>query len=275
MMLDYFEMTADPGLNSFIRKFWIIENPYGLPVTKFALPNTCMTLAIISGNGLIINFKNDTTYLAPGSYLVGELTKKIGITVLPNSKAFMVQLNPWAGGLLSGCSYHELVDQFSPLVDINKTLASAFHKIDNLNNHITRHQIQKAIEKYGYPTTSAKFIEECFYLFDSHPLANPFKIKDLSLATGYSVRYIERKFRQHVGLTPKNAFSISKIRKVVDELSVRDNDLSLTAIAYKYGYSDQAHFTKSYYSIMDSLPSKFIVTPYLLPLKRYEHNPGS
>lgn len=266
-MLNYFEMSADPRLHSFIRKFWILENPYELSVTKFALPNTCITLAIVSGNGLVIDFKDSTTNLTSGSYIVGELTSRVNVTVLPNSKAFMVQLNPWTATLLSRCSYHELVNQCSPLLDINKSLGSAFQNIDNLDYETTRQQIQKAIENYLYPTTSSLFIEKCFYLFNTHPLDTPFKLNNLCSTTGFSVRSIEKKFRQHVGLTPKNAFSITKVRKVVNELNGSDGDLSLTDLSYKYGYFDQAHFTKSYYSIMDSLPSKFNVTPYLLPLK--------
>ena len=266
-MLDYFEMSADPRLHSFIRKFWILENPYEISATKFALPNTCITLAIVSGSGLIIDFKGRTSHLTSGSYLVGELTTRVGVTVLPNSRAFMVQLNPWAASLLSRCSYHELVNQCSPLVDINKTLGAAFQKIDILDYKTTKQQIQKAIEDYLHPTTSSLFIEKCFYLFNSHSLAIPFKLDNLCLATGFTVRSIEKKFRQHVGLTPKQAFSINNVRKVVNELSESDGDLSLTDISYKYGYFDQAHFTKSYYSIMDSLPSKFGVTPYLLPFK--------
>ncbi|WP_316757472.1 helix-turn-helix domain-containing protein [Pedobacter aquatilis] len=265
-MIDYYEMSPDWRKQSFIRKFWILDNSSETLDTKYALPNTCFTLAIISGNGLIIDFQDRTSHMTAGSYLVGLLTKKVGVTVLPNSRAFMVQLNPWAATLLSKCSYLELVNQFSPLIEINRALASAFAKIYNSDYKITRQGIQNALENYLYPTASSLFIEGCFHHFNSSPFIHPFKLQTLSSATGYSLRYIEKKFRQHIGVAPKSAFNINRIRKVVDELAIRDNnELSLTSISYKYGYSDQAHFTKSYSSIMNSPPSRFILSHYILP----------
>jgi len=266
-MFNYHEMSSDHRLRSYIRKFWIIDNPSQATITKQALPNACITLAFVSGQGLIVDFPNNASCMTSGSYLVGELTRKVGVTVLPYTKAFMVQLNPWAASLLSKCSFHELTNQFTPILEINKTLALKFREIDILDNMEARLLIQKTLADYFYPSATSAFIAECFHLFDCHPTAIPFKLNHLSTPTRYSIRGIEKKFRQHLGLTPKHAFAIMNIRKVVNELMIPDNPISLTSLAYKYGYTDQAHFTKSYLAIMESLPSRFIKAQYILPLQ--------
>jgi len=267
-MLNYLEMSSEYPLNSYIRKFWILDNSTSglVATTKHALPNTCFTIAIICGSGLMVDFLNNAVAMAKGSYLVGEITTTASITVLPYTKAFMVQLNPWAATLLSNCSFHELKNQFAAIADINRNLAQSLSKINVLDNDGTKRQILNSLELYLYPTTASIFIAGCFNFFDSQCTLVPLKIADLSKHTGYTVRGIEKKFRRHVGLTPKQAFSILKVRSVVNELISSRGNLSLAALAYKYGYTDQSHFIKSYFSIMDSLPSKFDEVKYLLPL---------
>ncbi|MDQ0640217.1 AraC-like DNA-binding protein [Pedobacter sp. W3I1] len=268
-MLKYLEMSSESPLNSYVRKFWILDNSESglVATTKHALPNTCITIAIIHGDGLIIDFPNNPISIARGSYLVGEITKATGVMVLPYTKAFMVQLNPWAATLLSNCSFHELTNQFAAIADINRELARSFIDINVLDNKGTKQQILKALELYLYPTGASTLIASCFNLFESHSPFIPLKIAALSDHTGYTVRGIEKKFRRHVGLTPKQAFTIMKVRSVVNELISSTGNLSLTALAYKYGYTDQSHFTRSYFCIMDSLPSKFNKLQYILPLQ--------
>jgi AraC-like DNA-binding protein len=269
-MLKYLEMSPEHQLRSYVRKFWILDNSIsGLPATiRYALPNTCFTLAFIWGNGLMVDFPDKAVHMTSGSYLVGELTTKIGVTVLPYTKAFMVQLNPWTAGILSKCSFHELTNQFAPIVDLNKALAQSIDDINILDNTGSKQQISKVLERFLYPTPASAFITSCFDLFHSHPTAIPFRVPNLSSPTGYTIRGIEKKFKQHVGLTPSQAFAIIKVRSVVNELIVSSNQLSLTALAYKYGYTDQSHFTKTYSRIMESLPSKFDQRQYILPLQK-------
>jgi AraC-like DNA-binding protein len=268
-MLNYVEMSAEGRLSSYVRKFWILDNSTSeVPAaTKYALPNTCFTLALIWGNGLIVDFPDKATHMTAGNYMVGELTTKISVTILPYTKAFMIQLSPCAASLLSDCSFHELTNQFATIIDINKGLARSFLNINILDNIGTKQRILKVLECYLYPTAASEFIAGCFHLFETHPTAIPFKIGDLSSFTGYTIRGIEKKFRRHVGLTPKHTFNIIKIRSVVNELIAPTDRLSLTTLAYKYGYADQSHFTKTFSSIMNSLPSKFDQTQYILPSK--------
>lgn len=93
-MLNYVEMSPKSRLSSYVRKFWILDNSTcEVPAaTKYALPNTCFTLALIWGNGVIVDFPDKATHMTAGNYMVGELTTKISVTVLPYTKAFMVQL---------------------------------------------------------------------------------------------------------------------------------------------------------------------------------------
>ena len=268
-MLNYVEMSPEGRLSSYVRKFWILDNSTSeMPAaTKYALPNTCFTLAFIWGNGLIVDFPHKATHMTAGNYMVGELTTTISVTVLPHTKAFMVQLSPWAASLLSNCSFHELTNHFATIMDINTELARSFSNINILDNTGTKQHILKVLECYLYPTATSEFIASCFHLFETYPTAIPFKIDNLSSFTGYTIRGIEKKFRRHVGLTPKHTFTIVKIRLVVNELIAPTDRLSLTTLAYKYGYADQSHFTKTFCCIMDSLPSRFDQTEYILPFQ--------
>ncbi|MET4083972.1 AraC-like DNA-binding protein [Pedobacter sp. UYP30] len=268
-MLNYEEIIPDFHLRHYIRKFWILDNSTSLLPSpeKYALPNTCFTLALIYGEGLILNFHGVSIQIKSGNFMVGELTEKIGVKILPNTKAFMIQLNPWAASLLSKFSFHELTNQFSEIININKSLSQSVKDIDIFDNAATVRQLSKIFENYFCPTPASAFISHCFQLFESHLLITPFKIIDLSSSSGHTGRSIEKKFKQHIGLTPKQAHKILKIRSIINELTLSKNHLSLTDLAYRYGYADQSHFTKTYFQIIQSLPSKFNIEQYILPIE--------
>lgn len=268
-MFNYEEIFPENCFRFYIRKFWILDNSVSaLPtIAKFVLPNTCFTLAFISGNGLILEYPDKHAKLGFGNYLVGELTTGVRITVLPYTKAFMVQLNPWTPSLLSNLPYDELTNQFAPLADINKNLADSFKLGDIRDNQSFKTLINKILENYLYPTTSSALIASCFDQIRNRPIGDLIKITDLSINTGYSVRSLEKKFKQHVGLSPKQFYMILRVRSLVNELTFSKGEkLSLTALAYRYGFVDQAHFIRTYSNIMNSVPSKFNKGDYILPL---------
>lgn len=136
-MLSYEEIIPELRLQSYVRKFWVLDNLTSTLASteKMALPNTCFTIALVHGNGLIANFPDLPRKIGSGAYFVGELTSTIGITILPNTKAFMIQLNPWTASLLSKFSFHELTNQVSAVTDINKSLAQSLIQV-NILDHI-------------------------------------------------------------------------------------------------------------------------------------------
>lgn len=70
-------------------------------------------------------------------------------------------------------------------------------------------------------------------------------------------RTFQRKFQQHVGLSPKQFARIVKFDSAFEQLK-SNNYHSLTDLAYEYGYSDQSHFNRTFKEFTGMTPLQFL-----------------
>lgn len=75
----------------------------------------------------------------------------------------------------------------------------------------------------------------------------------------FSERHIRRIFDRELGVSPKEIAGIIKFQSMLQELH-SSATYSLTAIAMKYGYYDQSHFTKSFKRFYGLLPTQLSKT---------------
>ncbi len=266
-MLNYSEILPGERLKPFVRKLWTVDNTSSIlaAVTKYVLPNTCFTLALVSGNGVVIYTKGHEQQLVAGNYVVGQLSQKTGVTILAGTRAMMVQFNPWAAALLSDISFYELTDIAVLLSDVNRPLALSLQSINMVEDPNALQRLQHTLQNYLSPTAASAFVQGCFQLFYKALPDQPFAISSLAAYTGYSTRAVEKKFKQHVGLKPKQTHTILKVRSVVDALLVPGQKQTLTQLAYRFNYADQSHLIKTYQHIMHGPPSGFTGDKYILP----------
>ncbi len=82
------------------------------------------------------------------------------------------------------------------------------------------------------------------------------RIKDLARESATSEKQLERKFLTHVGVTPKQLGTIARFCETKRRLE-KSYD-SLEGLAWDLGYTDHAHFTKSFRTFAGLAPSEFI-----------------
>ncbi len=66
---------------------------------------------------------------------------------------------------------------------------------------------------------------------------------DISRQFNLSTRSLERKFRDYIGMAPKEFLQITRLNHALDLIQSQQN-FSLTRISYLSGYYDQSHFIK-------------------------------
>lgn len=81
--------------------------------------------------------------------------------------------------------------------------------------------------------------------------------KEISLDTGYSERYINRLFNEKMGLNPKTFSKMIRFQSAIQNIN-RDYTLTLTDLALKLGYYDQAHFIHDFKSFSGMTPKKYL-----------------
>lgn len=79
-------------------------------------------------------------------------------------------------------------------------------------------------------------------------------IEELSEKFGISTKTIQRRFLEHMGITPKK---YSRLIRVINCLRQSKRKKQLTQLAYESEYFDQSHFVKDIKSIIRCTPSHF------------------
>lgn len=83
------------------------------------------------------------------------------------------------------------------------------------------------------------------------------RIKELAEQLFISQSRFEKRFRSVVGASPKNFSSIIRFQTAIRELSA---SATLTEVAHRRGYFDQAHFIKDFRSFSGQTPERFLKT---------------
>lgn len=81
-----------------------------------------------------------------------------------------------------------------------------------------------------------------------------------------SLKQVERKFKEEVGLNPKTFIRIIRIKNTKDIISSLKTD-TLTDIAYESGFFDQAHLSKEFKFFMDETPRNYLCKKQQLALE--------
>jgi AraC-like DNA-binding protein len=265
-MFNYSEIPAPAALKGYLRKFWIINNLQNSSTieTKYALPNGCFTIAFINIAGVTLQYDKQSIPVSKGIYLFGQINTRLKIIVQPHTKAIMAQLTPWSASLITNFPLNELTNNFIDLKLVNTGLYQKFQNINYLDEHLLFAEFCKAFEDLGSTGTS-NIIKSIYTIFENKYTRLPLNMADVAAQTGYSKRYIEKKFNTHIGISPGDYYAILRLRNLINELDDAGNQLSLGRLAYKHGYFDQSHFIKAYSKVMGSLPKQFDSTDYILP----------
>lgn len=89
-------------------------------------------------------------------------------------------------------------------------------------------------------------------------LSNLIQVKDLAEVYPFSLRTLERKFKQDLGMTVARYIQLAKIIKSVELLSQRR--LSVKEIAQAVGYAGSESFSNRFVQLMGKRPSEFMKT---------------
>lgn len=206
------------------------------------LPDTCVEL--------FINY-TDTPVA-----IIGDELHKRSIITFRMSRPMNVQMRKGAGCLAicfyPGMAYkffqvpmHKLSDTTTALSDLWSDLAEEIEdKLACARNNETR--ISIAQEYLLQQLASDKKDMHLDYCLQQVKLSGGLvSVTKLTNDAGISQRHLLRKFQQFIGLSPKEYLRVYRFIKSLHHMKEHPV-LSLTEIAYKSGYYDQAHFNRDY-----------------------------
>lgn len=239
-----------PELQNFIDTFWVFENDFGVPTddSRVIAPNGKAKFIYSYLNGLsTIDQGTQTDYKEQDLFFIGiwdrpvTLTSKarttgtIGIELTPNGlhrftrlSAFEVLNKIYSFTDIYGLAGKDLLERLSNTISLEEKIAELQRfliniiKLTNRNNTLIDYSVQLIKNTSGLVT-----------------------IKELEDKMGYSKRYLDMLFKDHLGISPKTYSSIVRFQSFYNLWANSNSTNFYTDNLYEL-YYDQAHFIKEF-----------------------------
>ena len=233
--MNYKETKPHPVLANYIDAFWTSTNDQKRPVSEKILPDGCVDLILNLGedcktdNGRF-DIKNGETCLVGTMrhFKTSELkadTRLLGIRFKPSAFSAFYKFS----------SLHEVTDH---TIAFERKLSPYFNRvvtgsIDYLNQFF----MEKLVP---HPTPLLMLVIE-----DIKKHKGIISVVELAKRHFTTIRQLERHFKQHIGVSPKEFINITRFQFVYNAIRKKSSEKSMLEIAFEYGYYDHAHLTNA------------------------------
>jgi AraC-like DNA-binding protein len=248
-------------LQPYIESFWIFESPIGFPAgdTSIAAPNGCAKLIIPYENSLIsIADGNVQVSHEQRVYFVSNRDSATQLQSSPQRTGFIaIEFRPCGAypifGFPMAQASHGLWETGDLLNHWGGTLRERLANLPAVSQKVEYIQRQ-LLHLLRQSDRRSALVAHCVSILQTS--AGLVRIRDLERQSGYSRRYLEMKFQQHVGLSPKVLAGIYRFQRFYRMWAENQPFSLLKRDSYEF-YYDQAHFTKTFKRMTGHAPRKY------------------
>lgn len=226
--------------------------PAGTSYRSSTLPHPAHTLSVEKG------WVRDGVAALGGPVVVtGVLTRRFDVTLAAIGWVFGIKFRPGGFTSLTGADARSLRDE--PVSPPSKIPTATVDALAQLGPHLSadacRERADSALENLGRTTDPdyEELLGIIAAMLDDRTLI---RVAQVEAHCNIGVRRLQRLFAKYIGAPPKWALARYRIHDVVSEL---DNgyDGSLADLAARYGWFDQAHFSREFTELVGVPPSSY------------------
>lgn len=245
----YQEFLPDVRLRSTIECYWQVAGA-GSEVFRPIFPDGCTDLIFNFGSTLLVKRKDQLLRNSHRAFVVGNMTFPTH-TASPGSTDLLgVRFRPAGLSQFLRVPLYELTDDSVSAED----LGCAHSLTDQMERLALPARVQ-FLNNYFLGKKVDQLPREAWVLGLQLIASNPARsIYDVTRASGLSRKQLERKFKDFVGLSPKQFAQVLRFRNVCRDLSYSP-DLLTTAIDHHF--TDQAHLTHFFRQFSHLTPSQY------------------
>jgi AraC-like DNA-binding protein len=246
-------------LKPYIRYYWIYQAKEARSIDTL-LPRAHVELAInITEGKEVVAVINNKKILTPATEVFGQITVPISVEASKGTAILLTSFYPHTASLFFPCSMsefrngsHDLQDIFSQEID---ALYEKMMLADSIRNKISTLELflMRRLEKNVKDLEKFRLINKI--CVNTNLQSGLSKLEDLITSHSFSHRYIQKLFREFVGLSPKQFFQVQRLKQSLPLVEKYQDSLTQTALTC--GYYDQAHFIKEFKQFLGMTPSEY------------------
>lgn len=243
-------LTPHPALAAYIDTIWLFESDFGVPVedSRIIAPNGKAKIIHPYRNGLSTTFNQLTEHHQEQDvYFIGIWDQPLQLSSQTNATGTIgIELTPSGLHRFASFSLHEISNGIFSFRDIYGS--SGQHLIEQLTNENNPERKANLLQHFLVGVISK--VERHNLLIDHtvkliHASAGLVEIRSLEKKTGYSKRYLDLLFRDHLGISPKTLANIVRFQSFYRAwANAKTGDFYKDLLDNQY--YDQAHFIKEF-----------------------------
>lgn len=227
----------------------------GTDAVDRVLPDGCMD-AIFSLSG---PDDPDRGLPTATSIAVGTMTEPLAVPRAPEAHLWGVRFRPGAGAAFLGTRAVELTDSSVSLDTLwgRRRADEACQRLMEAEDDDARPGIVDRLLRGALSSVEAQIDLSTLLACEAVTRSGGrVRVEEIARVAGLSRRQLERRFAATVGIPPKVACRVARMRRTVDLLD-RADPHGLAEIAMTAGYADQAHFTREFRALTGTTPGVY------------------
>src|SRR5262249_54989012 len=251
------EVTVTPiapsaALGPYLRRFEIVETRAA--ISRILLPETGLVLGVRYAGSSSVD--GSASPLGP-AVLTGLRVKARQMATAPESGVVVAKFSETGAAAFLDLPLHHLFGAIVPLDELLPPL-EVEQLVGDVRRAATAGERVAALERFVSsrlrPRPDSLVLRAARVLPESGGGA---RIAAVAPRLGVSQEVLEKRFRRHVGATPKQFASILRFRRAV---AVHRQKQDLGQLALEAGYYDQAHFNRQFRTITGSAPRALLTS---------------
>lgn len=253
MQIDRYIPPPDHPLHPYIESIWRVES-YPSHATETILPkqnvdilfNLAQAYAIVDGT-------EQSVEEIRGFHVVGAQTNSFVVHPQGHTKMLGISLKMDGCSALLSLPLNELTDQVVEGTDIFPQQRFLWEQVAETDHFVAqRDLLLQWLATHLQPHPHLCMIQRACWLLREQPTSHAFD--QIANELAISTRHLRRMMLRHTGVGPAQYMRISRF---VKSLYLMPNAYSLTDIAHRVHYSDQAHFCRDFKEIAGMTPQAY------------------
>ena len=261
MQMQFHHIEPHFLLKNYIEKMWIFKSSGKMPVDdmKLVVPNANIKLTLSYQNGVVAEI-NGKTFASKEHDIT--LTGLIDVPVVLDvdkdvaTETIGIEFSPRGAYRFFHFTFNDIQNKIYSLSDVLGNIGKRL--TEQINNTTPVQQKIVLLQQFLLKQLSLQDEDLIFEYCVERIISSKGKVtvKELEKKTGYSSRWLNMKFNDNIGISPKNLSSIVRFKQYYLSF-INGNEKSFSKNDFYEFYYDQSHFIKHFKRFTGLPPAKF------------------